>query len=66
MKNLNKEVNRMTYDEFRKEMIKLGWEDEEVDDYIAMFERLKNAHPIFKERLTIEDYIKKPPEIYTD
>lgn len=65
MKNLKKAVNRMTYDEYRKEMRKLGWNDEEIDGYIEMFEKLISLHPISKETLKLEDYLRKPPVIYT-
>lgn len=56
----------MTYDAYREEMKKLGWTDEEVDDYIEMFEKLTNIHPICKETLKLEDYLRKPPKIYIE
>ncbi len=55
----------MTYDEYRKEMRKLGWTDEEIDGYIEMFEKLTSIHPICKETLKLENYLRKPPEIYS-
>jgi len=61
-------VNKMTYEEYRNEMKKLGWNDEEIDGYIEMFEKLINLHPICKETLKLEYYLKKPPKspvIYT-
>ena len=55
----------MTYDEYRKEMRKLGWSEDRIDDHIKTFEKLTNIHPICKERLKLEDYLEEPPAIYT-
>ncbi len=52
----------MTYDEYREEMRKLGWTEEEIDGYIEMFEKLISIHPICKETLKLENYLKKPPK----
>lgn len=55
----------MTYEEYRKEMRKLGWSEERINDHIEMFEKLISLHPICKETLKLEDYLRKPPIIYS-
>ncbi|MDE6519244.1 MAG: hypothetical protein K2K91_02135 [Ruminococcus sp.] len=55
----------MTFEEYRKEMRKLGWSEKRINDKIEMFERLTNLHPACKKILKLEDYLEEPPVVYS-